>query len=305
MDTLDNSEILAKWAAGKMMDDEKRSLEDKFNLTDLAYVLNDIDTWSLPKYNTTWKFEELKQLKNAQIVKKQKTIKLSIFYSIAASIAVLIGGFYFYILNTSNIELITQTGESIQQTLPKGSTIHLDANSVARYSKWQWRKSREIELEGQAFFNVTHGSSFAVKTPSGKVEVLGTSFNVYADKDMIQVKCYKGTVQVSSGEVSHVLNKHNGILIKNGQTTELEVEDQSPDWTKGFTRYSSEKLYKVIEDLQKYYQVEIELSQAYQQMEYSGVVVHKDLNTALELIFAPMGISYTLTDNGKVLVNNK
>ena len=301
MESFENSEILAKWAIGELNEDEKHSLETRLDLSDLAIVLKEVDSWSLPTYDVSREFELLKRTRNVQISKSPKTFNLRILYYAAASTALLIGIFYFYSKITSPIQLITSTGETINHTLPSGSTIQLDAKSTASYSKRSWRKSREIELKGQAFFNVTHGSSFIVHTNDGDIKVLGTSFNVYAENDLLKVKCYSGTVEVSARNKTTSLTKNKGVEISGSGMKEISVEEKSPDWTNGFTNYNEVNLQEVVVNLQKYYDVSIDLPQQFRQLEYSGVVVHKDLKTALELVFLPMGISYTLTNDNNVI----
>lgn len=301
MEDLTNSNILAKWAAGELPEEKKQALEKENNLKDLSIVLTDINHWSLPELNTAQKFDELKQGYFTQQKKKGKSAKLSIWTTIAASFILLCSISYFLLHHNAQVVLTTQEGETVKHTLPKGSTITIDAKSTAKYSKWRWRKSREISLDGQAFFNVTKGVPFKVKTAMGTVEVLGTKFNINTNEQQFKVYCYRGTVKVKSGDVTKILNQQQGVIIENNEVTEVNVEGEMPDWTNGFTKYDAVVLSDVIKDLNKYYNLHIDLPDQYQHLVYSGILVHNDLKTALEMVFDSMGISYKLTDKNNVI----
>jgi transmembrane sensor len=86
--------------------------------------------------------------------------------------------------------------------LPDGSNVYLNVGASIRYPKKFNSASRTIELTGEAFFEVTHRKDcpFIIQTPHAQVKVLGTSFNVLANRqsDSVQVVVQTGTVELSS-----------------------------------------------------------------------------------------------------------
>jgi ferric-dicitrate binding protein FerR (iron transport regulator) len=95
----------------------------------------------------------------------------------------------------------TAFGQIRQITLEEGSRVVLNANSTLRVPRFGFGKaSREVYLEGEADFSVTHTLShqqFVVHTPDQMaVEVLGTQFVVYARSRGSRVALQRGKVQI-------------------------------------------------------------------------------------------------------------
>ncbi|MEL6925691.1 MAG: FecR domain-containing protein, partial [Bacteroidota bacterium] len=131
----------------------------------------------------------------------------------AAAVAILLISFWFLYNPATSID--AGVGEQLAHQLPDASVIQLNAGSTIEYKKGDWSKERTVYLEGEAFFKVEKGSRFTVLTPSGKVEVLGTSFNVFARKGQLEVTCFTGKVRVSKDEQEVILTK--------GLKTELDA----------------------------------------------------------------------------------
>ena len=106
-------------------------------------------------------------------------------------------------------------------TLPDGSYVELNHHSRIRLSRDFSGAYREVELQGEAYFEVKNdpGHPFRVSTASSQLEVLGTRFNVRARQAETQVVVTEGRValktkfanadapevQVHSGEMSRVI----------------------------------------------------------------------------------------------------
>ena len=67
-------------------------------------------------------------------------------------------------------------------TLPDGSSVQLNANSTLSYPGSFGKSKREVELDGEAFFDVAHDKQhpFIVHTHQMDIQVTGTRFNVDA-----------------------------------------------------------------------------------------------------------------------------
>ncbi len=105
----------------------------------------------------------------------------------------------------------TNTTKSIQKIiLEDNSFVNLYPNSKIRYSNHFSKNSREVFLEGKAFFNITKNPNrpFWVFTDDISTQVLGTSFTVNSFPDKEDV-----SVQVQSGKVS-VYTRHDFELAK-------------------------------------------------------------------------------------------
>jgi ferric-dicitrate binding protein FerR (iron transport regulator) len=100
------------------------------------------------------------------------------------------------------LEYHTAYGETRSIVLPDGSSVVLNANSTLKvFSDWSKRPSREIWLDGEAFFSVVHKKNnqpFKVITGEGvTVEVLGTTFNVYNRTNGTKVVLNSGQIRLN------------------------------------------------------------------------------------------------------------
>lgn len=105
-------------------------------------------------------------------------------------------------------EITSPPGTRMHVILPDGSNMWLNAGSNLRYGLPFIREIREVELSGEAFFDIINNeqSPFMIKTGNTSVEVLGTQFNVKARTDENQIQ-----VAIKSGKVKFRFSDNNGI----------------------------------------------------------------------------------------------
>ena len=103
---------------------------------------------------------------------RQKLIVLRsscIYWRVAALFILLFGiGGYYYLSE----EKITSEAVAVDYKLPDGSSVKLMQNSTLSYNKVSWLWGRKLNLLGSAFFDVTPGKTFTVRTEAGDVTVL-------------------------------------------------------------------------------------------------------------------------------------
>lgn len=123
--------------------------------------------------------------------------------AVAATVLLAVGlALYLVDLNRNTFSHETAFGETRQIVLPDSSTVMLNANSNIRFrNDWSEKDTREVWLEGEAFFEVVHTVNhqpFQVKVSDGlAVEVLGTSFNVYHRQADTKVVLNSGQISLS------------------------------------------------------------------------------------------------------------
>ena len=287
---------------GRLNPEEQKEFEQSGELDALKTVLDDIDTWKVAPFNVEKGLEKLKESNSKVLPLKNKQNKTWI--KIAASIALLvICSLLWYFMNSGDTIVTTEIAQNKTIELPLGSTINLDAASRITYAKKDWEKSREITLSGQAFFDVTSGAPFLVSTETATVAVLGTQFNIIADKERFSVYCYEGKIEVSYRGDSKIITKGQQITLTDGILAQLTHDDSAPEWIKGSSSYDKTPLRYVISDLQRYYNVTIVLPKKYNQHKFTGTIEHDNLNSALKTIFTTMELNYTLQNDGKVIVD--
>lgn len=108
------------------------------------------------------------------------------------------------------VERIVPRGQKLTIKFPDGSTVFMNSGSKLRYPERFASNSRELFLEGEAYFDVAHDPHKPFIVHSGNVitQVLGTAFNISAyHQDKISVTVTRGKVSVSTGQ------KNLGILL--------------------------------------------------------------------------------------------
>lgn len=101
---------------------------------------------------------------------------------VAAALLVLVacGWVIQYFISENRITTYTTTASNLTINLPDGSKVELNRNSELSYASAFGNQRREVNLKGEAFFEVAHDASkpFIVQVNDARVQVLGTSFNV-------------------------------------------------------------------------------------------------------------------------------
>ncbi len=144
--------------------------------------------------------------------------------SIAASIFLLVGiALIFILFNQKNVEIISlkTTNNTLEKTLPDGSVVFLNSDTNLSYSTDFKGDTREITLNGEAFFKVQRDETkpFVIHANGSDIRVLGTSFNVKAyDKNV--------KVSVETGKVEFKHQAKKTLLVK-GEEATFEVNNDT------------------------------------------------------------------------------
>lgn len=223
-----------------------------------------------------------------------KKVSVWRYVSIAASIALIATFSVLFFTPPVQIEVLTASGEKTTQELPDGSQVILNASSMISYSS-NW--NREITLKGEAFFEVTEGEKFIVKTEFGSVQVLGTSFNVFARDDEFNVACKTGKVRVTvpDRQIEEDITPGQAITV-DADTVKVvfRVPESMGTWQKGEFYFDHKPIGQVFEELQRQFSIEIEFEGSNQE-EFSGYFNAINVEKALEMVCLPMGLDYQKT----------
>lgn len=229
------------------------------------------------------------------LVTEKKTNSRWLVYAMSIAAALVLG--YFSLIDNSNPGIVrfqTATAQIITETLPDQSEVTLNAGSFLSYSSENWQTARAVELKGEAFFQVSKGNTFTVDTEIGKVTVLGTSFNVYNRDEDFNVACFTGSVQVNINADQVVLKPGQKAAI-DSQSGRLTVQDFNPQlsatWRIGEFYFDAVELTKVIRELERQFDIKIEVTGDISDRFYSGFFSTQNLAEALQLVFVPMGLS--------------
>lgn len=178
--------------------------------------------------------------------------------------------------------------------LPDGSKVFLNANSQMTFDKATWEDERTLDLKGHAFIEVEKGSPFTVNTSMGQVQVLGTSFDVFARGEYFEVACHTGKVKVNAGDDSEMLTPGLCTEMHEGELVDAsEMAPASHAWMEGRFSFTDVSLGRVIEEVEARlgYQIEAE---GLLERSYSGEFATTDIQEAMELICLPLGLEFDI-----------
>ena len=176
-------------------------------------------------------------------------------------------------------ELRVPIGGEYQLILSDGTKVWLNSQSYLRYPVFFSKNNREVELIGEAFFEVAPDTKrpFFVRLKNHvSVEVLGTSFNVrsYSDEESIETVLEQGKVRMGDAE------KH--IELKPGMRAvyKCAVKDLTADkvntalytsWRLGYFVFQEERLESILNRLSKWYNMQVFFSsEAAKDLIFSG-----------------------------------
>ncbi len=286
---------LAKWLNSDLDPKDLEELKNLPEYDEYKKIVDGLEFFNAPSFdlkdslNTT--LEKLDQPKKSKVI-RLKPILYAI--SVAASIVLIIGLFF------NKVSYTTDPGQQLAIVLPDGSSVDLNVASTLSHRRFFWSGNREVKLDGEAFFKVTSGDKFSVVTGLGKVEVLGTQFNVKDRKDQFIVGCYEGKVQVSSIEnQQEILERGDAVSLKGKKLIPGKITNTSPLWMTGESLFNSEPLAAVLDELERQYNITFNRNEIDQNQLFTGGFNYEDLNIALESVLIPMGIEYVV--NGKMV----
>lgn len=180
--------------------------------------------------------------------------------------------------------------------LPDGSEVRLAPGARIDYSIEQGGE-RIINLTGEAFFEVTKGERFVVNTTAGQVEVLGTSFTVFAAEEQFSVECVTGKVAVSAGESKQHITAGQAVKKRNGTLCAPYAHNQTGNALGSDERsYTNADLNRVFQHVEQHFNVTVRLQGDLAGKEFSGSFVMRDAESTLRIITRAMNLDLEQVD---------
>lgn len=185
-------------------------------------------------------------------------------------------------------DIVTHHDKEFWLTLPDGTRVHLNYNTKLTYPLQFSGDTREVALDGEAYFFVAKDSKhpFIVHTQYGDVKQYGTEFNINTHYDSQSIL---GTYGVKGKGVAVVLvNGSISVITRNGERMIRPSEmallsaDATPSvkqvdtalftsWNTGTFAFEGCPLEKLMDVIAKWYGVEIEFrTESYRQVHFTG-----------------------------------
>lgn len=291
--------FLARWLAGTLTEAELEAFRQSPDYADYVRLREGLAKLSPPDFSTelSWPLLRAKLPAKAPAPAiKTWRIRRRALLAAASVIVVLLA---IWDLARNQVFIIqTGTAEKRDLSLPDGSRVLLNAGSKITYRPDRWDDKRSLNLDGEAYFDVRPGHTFAVSTNGGDVTVLGTKFNVYARGGRaMDVACYEGSVYITSFETAEEVTITAGQFVR---VTQIEVEpiqavaDTTAPWLRGESSFQSETLRVVFDEMERQYDVQVQLVGVDGARTFSGEFLHGNLPDALQMVCTPMGLQYRI-----------
>lgn len=185
--------------------------------------------------------------------------------------------------------LSTARGETYQVRLPDGTMVWINAATSLTYpASFAALKSRTVELNGEAYFEVSKDKSrpFIVKTAKQELVVLGTHFNInsYTDEGQTLTTLLEGSVKINEqtvlkpGEQAQLSDQGN---IK---VTTANMEE-ALGWKNGFFLFDKDDLPTVMRQISRWYNISVRYEGEIPKASFDGKVYRNlNLSKVLEVL---------------------
>lgn len=308
----DKKKELQDFLSGKESEEGKKAFEAWYNSAE------DADQPELKASQETLQ-NELARIKGKSVTVLEHRERNPFIYWKAAATALLIisAGIVLYLkrdlLLREQITFVEQyapKGKVVYLSLSDGSQVWLNADTKFRYPQKFGSRSREVYLEGEAFFEVSKDASKPFRIHSGPLTttVLGTSFNVktYGAGTLQEVAVVTGKVSVAYDVHQHsmellLLPGQKAVLTKNAdtlRTEEFSDMEAYTSWREGKLIFEDVPVEEVIASLGRFYNIDIQLgSEALHSCRVTATFDPMPLEKVMYLLCFTLNAEYTQTGN--------
>lgn len=261
-------------------------------------------------------FKELNE-RPPSAVRRRKTMMQR--WSVAASLLGIIGvASWFFIQRNTPVQVIdeplpiayktetTPPGEQKHLQLPDGSEVWLNTTSSIRYPPSFSGDTREVTINGEAYFKVAKDKAhpFVVTAGAMQVEVTGTEFNVmaYADEDTIRTTLLEGIVNVNG----HVLKPgEQAVLARTSDKVQIEKPNLGDvsSWRNGQFGFNETNMETIMRQVARWYNIKVEYRGSVADIGFTGRIARtKQLQEVLDILSDTRKVHFEFKDNKTVVV---
>ena len=229
-------------------------------------------------------------------------------------------------------------GERKNIQLPDGSVVTLNAASKIEIDNSFGVSSRNVYLEGEAFFDVRHNETlpFIVHTPMMDIKALGTAFDVraYLNDKITETSLIRGMIEVTlkesdnrtmilyphqkirwehpktkAGHIdSSIVQKVETLSMTDSLTKKLKASDSGSikeiAWTENKLIFENETFDEIARLLGRWYGVKIHFTDdAIRNYRFTGMFEKEDVNTVLDFLKESRHFNYIVVPGEPITIN--
>ncbi|MFT3945682.1 MAG: FecR family protein [Agriterribacter sp.] len=344
-------ELLAKQKSGAITLPEKREmdayLEENADDAIIAAMVEEVFDINF-NFDHTYSPESLKASLNSLNEKMEhskipppKSYNLRFWSKVAAAVIVIFSITYFVFVgsrknnppvNPSNI-VSTKKGSKSNIVLPDGTMVWINADTRLSYNENTKENIREVELLGEAYFDVVKDTKkpFIVHTKVMDIKVTGTAFNIraYPNEKNSEATLLRGSIEVylkkKKGEKITLMSNEKLVVQNNyvqdaisGSTTNnmneaaiqlltirinpVDSTAKETEWIKNKLVFDNESFENIIPVLERRFNTKIELQRKIvTDRKFSGTFDDDSLKDVLESFKFSIGFNYTIYEDKVVI----
>ncbi len=354
-------EMLVQYLIGPISEPDRKTIEEwllespenlkYFNSLKDLYFLGRITSGNI-KFDKEQSLERIKsryyRLKADEIPEKKNNFRIRYWTAIAACFVLAVGlGFYLKSVFTGSEPMPAQTAKAYNEitapmgsrpkiVLPDGSIVWLNAGSTLKYPMNFLTDNREVQLSGEAFFEVSKmpDKRFVVNASDIAIRVWGTKFNVkaYPEEKTIETTLVEGSVSIeklkgkSKEKATYLSPNQVAVFYKADEDSRIMVRDQALEQVDAKSRmlikekintllYTSwkdekwviegEQLGDLATELERRYNVDIIFdNNSIKNYRFTGTFTNETFEQLLEIIKMSAPIDFSVNNNTILLKEN-
>ncbi len=211
-------------------------------------------------------------------------------------------------------ELKTPYGGEYNLTLADGTEIWLNAGSSLKFPVEFSDSTRQVFLEGEAYFEVAHnGKPFIVNSGSVDIRVLGTSFNVsaYSNDADIVTTLVEGKVRVeieddTESKTTTLSPNMQAVFSKDNTNLQVEIVNtrQYTSWKEGQLEFNNENLEMVMRKLSRWYDFEFNFeNDAAMHYHFTARFSNKEkISSILEMLEMTTEVKFEIKEENTIVI---
>lgn len=203
-------------------------------------------------------------------------------------------------------------GVKKQWMLPDGTEVFINSGSSVRIASNFGVKNREVELIGEAYFQVKHNAlkPFAIHTGKLVIQDIGTSFNVkaYPADEQIKVAVESGIVSVSKNATGPKAETYAKSIVQNQQFTYNKKSQlhalssikasESIAWKQNQLRFDNASFEEIASQIERWYNVRVKLDHnTGHYRRYTLSFNNEPVNNVLRVLSSLSGFNYQINNN--------
>jgi transmembrane sensor len=211
-------------------------------------------------------------------------------------------------------EKVTSSGEKFVLVLSEGTKVTLNADTKLRYPENFNHTNREVYLQGEAYFEVSHNPKrpFIVRSGNILTTVLGTKFNVsaFSNEKNISISLLEGKVKISKNkqfqveEIAVLKPKQQLLYDKENNISSFEQFDslEAVGWKDNIYKFANKPLGEVLSQLERAFGVKFSLADKSFLTQKITIKFEKNsLQTVIDVIKNLTGLNYKIVKEKSII----